>query len=76
MKYFHELTKKEFLKLVGKITWEELAKLHPQPPWCQYPNAIEGFMGCWSLMKFMVKNEEYCKKCDCHKSHKAFSKTG
>ena len=66
MKYFHELTKKDYKKLVKeKITYEELAKRHPQPPWCNYPNATNGIMGCWSLTDFRIKKREDCKGCEC-----------
>ena len=66
MKYFHELTKKEYKKLVKeKITYAELAKRHPQPKWCNYPNATEGAMGCWSLTDFKIAQKEDCKGCEC-----------
>jgi len=66
-KYFHEITKREFNRAVKKgLTWAEMARLYPQPKWCGYPDAVQGLMGCWSLMDFMVKNEGFCKGCDCH----------
>ncbi len=69
IKYFHELTKKEFKKLCkGKPeTWDEFARNYPQPIWCSYPEAVAGIMGCWSLVGFMVTGEDYCKNCDCYK---------
>lgn len=73
IKYFHELTEEEFNKIVNegingkKITWGELPQYYPQPPWCEYPDATEGIMGCWSLTSFWVKNEEYCHHCECCK---------
>ncbi|HDY68991.1 MAG TPA: hypothetical protein ENH85_14525 [Candidatus Scalindua sp.] len=64
-KYFHELTKKDYFELAKRgITYKKLAKLHPQPKWCGYPNATEGVMGCWSLTSFMINSENDCKKCD------------
>ncbi len=73
IKYFHELTKTEFNKLVKKkMTWEQCAKDYPQPVWCAYPDAVYGTMGCWSLMSFnedgtnWVTGRNYCKNCDCH----------
>lgn len=67
MKYFHELTKKEYKKLVNKkISYAELARLHPQPIWCNYPDAVMGMMGCWSLVGFMIKKEDDCKNCECY----------
>jgi hypothetical protein len=69
IKYFHKLTKEEFDKLVGKVTYQELSRDYPQPPWCDYPGATEGYMGCWSLMGHKVKDENYCVgvKCDLYK---------
>jgi hypothetical protein len=72
IKYFHELTKEEFGKLVGesKYKWGEFAEMYPQPKWCGYPDAVQGEMGCWSLMGFMVTGKPYCKGCDCLIKHK------
>ena len=68
IKYFHELTKEEFGELLKeKLTWEECAKLYPQPEWCEYPEAVCGEMGCWSLMYHKVTGKEFCKGCDCFK---------
>jgi len=63
IKYFHELTKEEFKKLVGTITYKQLAKDYPGPPWCTHPDVTEGVMGCWSLMNHKV-NRDFCKSCD------------
>ena len=38
-----------------------------QPEWCNYPDAEKQFIGCWSLQLGMVKNEDYCKDCDCYR---------
>ena len=65
MKFFHELTREEFSQMVGSgMTWDECAAKHPQPPWCQYPNAVQGEMGCWSLMDFRVIGVESYADCD------------
>lgn len=66
IKYFHELTKEEFQALVDskKYTWGMLAHDYPQPEWCNYPNATEGHMGCWSLMSHLVKDRAWCKDCE------------
>ncbi len=51
MKYFHELTEEDFLALMANnITWNELSEIHPQPKWCQYFKALDGPLGCWSLV--------------------------
>jgi len=68
IKYFHELTKEEFDKLLEKkMTWAVCAKLYPQPPWCEYTDAVCGMMGCWSLMGFHIINKDSCGNCDCIK---------
>lgn len=68
-KYFHQLTKQEFDQLHDSgMTWGECAEQYPQPPWCQYPNAVAGEMGCWSLMYRDVTGEEFCKSCDQYKA--------
>lgn len=69
-KYFHELSKDEFNELVKKkYTWGKLAEDYPQPKWCNYPNALEGEMGCWSLVGLMIKSENDCQNCDLCKSY-------
>jgi hypothetical protein len=68
VKYFHELTKKEFESIRKKnprMTYGECAKLYPQPTWCNYPDATFGVMGCWSLIYFMVTGKDYCRDCEC-----------
>jgi hypothetical protein len=68
IKYFHELTKREFegiRKKNPRMTYGECAKLYPQPPWCNYPDATFGVMGCWSLLGFMVTGKDYCRDCEC-----------
>ena len=67
-KYFHELAEKEFKAVVDeKITWEECAESYPQPEWCRYSDAVQGIMGCWSLMSHMVTGEDFCKTCEMYK---------
>jgi len=70
-KPFHELTEAEFkaLVLLGTMTWAECAETHPQPSWCGYPGAVQGEMGCWSLMAFRVTGPEFCVGCDCYKEN-------
>jgi hypothetical protein len=65
IKYFHELTDKEWkeLKESGK-TWAEAAVIYPQPEWCEYPEALAGEMGCWSLVYRMGVSRESCKGCE------------
>ena len=68
MKYFHELTDDEFQELVkAGVRWCDLPEIHPQPVWCQYPDALNAEMGCWSLVYRTGVNKDYCKKCDLFK---------
>jgi hypothetical protein len=67
IKYFHELTKREINKLEGTV--EQVSKDYPQPDWCEYPGAVAGAMGCWSLMLGIIhkKGKAYCVNCECCK---------
>jgi len=66
IKYFHELTEAEFNeKIKGKLTYAEASEQYPQPPWCTYPDATRGAMGCWSLVGFRVTGEGFCNECEC-----------
>jgi len=66
--YFHELTDEQWetLKASG-MTWNEAAKRFKPPAWCSEQAAVDP-MGCWSLVGRMVKDEDYCKDCDLHKT--------
>jgi len=71
VKYYHELTKKEYSELVKKkLTWSQLEKLYPQPDWCNYYGATRGLFGCWSLVGHRVTDENFCMNCDARKSVK------
>jgi len=67
-KYWHELSKEEQeeVKKSG-ITIAEFLLEYAQPDWCLYPNALEGRLGCWSLVDGYIHSEEDCKTCDCYK---------
>lgn len=63
--YYHELSDNKFHMLQKSgITWEELAKKHPQPVWCKYPDAIIGELGCWALVAGNIRKESDCAGCD------------
>lgn len=67
IKFFHQLSEDEFKVLCDtKMTWEECAREYPQPQWCGYPEAVQGVMGCWSLMDFLVTGRSFCRHCDCY----------
>ena len=65
IKYFHKLTRDEFKELCkDKPTWAEVSRDYPQPEWCSYPDAVQGMLGCWSLIDFKVYGRNYCKHCE------------
>lgn len=71
MKYWHELTQKEVEILIeSKVTYRYLLDNYKQPDWCNYPNALEGALGCWSLMDATPNglrtkiSLEFCKNCE------------
>lgn len=64
--YFHELADDQYEKLKKSgATWGDVMRDYLQPDWCEYPDALEGFMGCWSLIKRKAVSKNYCKDCDC-----------
>jgi len=48
-----------------KWTWGKLEKLYRQPRWCDYPEAMRGTMGCWSLISTEIDNRTL-NKTKCH----------
>jgi hypothetical protein len=70
MRYFHTLSDSTVKRLIRKgTTLVELKKRYKQPDWCNYPDALAGIMGCWSLMDLLDLrhqiSKQYCKGCDC-----------
>lgn len=41
----------------------DFMKKYNQPDWCGYPSALEGFMGCMSLVHGYIKKECDCDNC-------------
>lgn len=70
-RYWHKLTDDEFDKLqADKTTWGEIMENLKQPDWCNYPGALEGGTGCWSLIDKDLRkkiNRKYCGTCDCYR---------
>jgi len=68
-KYWHKLTKAEQAKVTAreKYTLSEFMEEYSQPDWCEYTDALEAMMGCWSLFYGHVHSEKTCKKCECYK---------
>ena len=71
-KYFHELKQKEVEQLIkDKRTNAYVVQNFKQPDWCNYPEALNGIMGCWSLcdsskggLRTKI-SKEFCKGCEC-----------
>jgi hypothetical protein len=68
--FFHELPDEQIKELLESgMTWGQLMEKYNQPSWCGYPNALNGQMGCWSLVDMYGERKnispEYCKNCDC-----------
>jgi hypothetical protein len=71
MKYFHEADEEEIVKFSEGKTWGDLQKEYAQPTWCNYPEALNGTMGCWTLCDIKgrkVISERFCGDCDCFQS--------
>lgn len=65
-KYWHKLTDEEIQFLIKKNPkWKWFKKYIKQPDWCDYPDALKGLMGCWSLVFTKDRNKKKCSDCDC-----------
>ncbi len=68
MKYWHELKDSTIKRLFRKkLTLAEVMHRYKQPDWCHYPGALEGLLGCWSLMSAESRlkiSREYCCECE------------
>jgi hypothetical protein len=70
--YLHTLPKSKIVKLMhSHMTYGEFVKQYKQPDWCMYPEALEGSLGCWSLIGGYVHSETFCLTCDCYRKEKA-----
>ena len=58
--YWHQLTDQE--QSVAKVSRVRY-KQFKQPPWCHYPEATAGVMGCWSLVFGYIHRRLDCKGC-------------
>lgn len=53
-------------------TYAEFLDMYRQPNWCEYPRALMGDMGCWSLLSSntkMISRRSDCANCDCCKQN-------
>ncbi len=69
-RYWHELKDSTIKNMQRKhFNWGNVMEKYLQPKWCSYPDALEGIMGCWSLVDFFDLRHkisiDYCKGCDC-----------
>ena len=64
---WHALKKSEQEEILrSKITVGTFMERFRQPKWCNYPEALAGMMGCWSLMTpGSIRNFDSCKGCEC-----------
>ena len=66
--YWHELTDEQRLDIWDNsgLTVVEFMKKYSQPEWCEYPDALQPMMGCWSLIMLPIqaKTKAYCKNCE------------
>ena len=69
-KYFHLVTNDEWKALKARnLKWRGLQdEGYAQPDWCGYPNALDGMMGCWSLLHRKVSGKQYCSNCECFRT--------
>lgn len=70
MKYLHSASNAQINKLLeSQVTIGEMQKQYQQPPWCSYPGALDGEMGCRSLMDLDGLRKKisprFCRSCDC-----------
>lgn len=66
--FWHEVPKDEQEKIVkdSGMTMEQFMAKYKQPDWCEYPEALAGQMGCWSLiLSRSIHCKADCGDCDC-----------
>jgi hypothetical protein len=64
--YWHQLPDSvvDHLFDIGGITWGDIVENYSQPPWCQYPQALNGALGCWSLVDTKLRHTITAKLCE------------
>ena len=72
-KYWHKLKQEELDRILKSgITVKEALEKYKQPDWCNYPDALAGMTGCWSLTGNEPNgtrtkiSRKYCKGCECY----------
>ena len=70
-RYWHEVPPAEREQIIkeSKMTVGEFLERFKQPDWCEYPEALAGQMGCWSLvLSRNINCIKDCGDCDCIKA--------
>jgi hypothetical protein len=65
--YWHKIPKEDQKAVLqfSQMTVGAFMDKYQQPPWCNYPEALGGTMGCWSLMiPGKIWNRSCCKNCE------------
>ena len=70
--FFHRLSvRKQHEALTSSMTVREFMEAFRQPRWCNYPEALEGVLGCWSLIiPGRIRRQQDCVNCDERKGGK------
>jgi hypothetical protein len=71
--FWHRITNSEVKELIAQgKTNEFVMSNYRQPTWCEYPEALNGTMGCWSLTDNLGLrrkiSKKFCSGCDCFKN--------
>ena len=61
--WFYQLTDEEIETLGKSLTWQEITKQYPRPPWCPHLQVFDETLGCQLLLKRQVHTENDCKDC-------------
>lgn len=66
MKFWHEVSDEEAKNYGGAMTVGDFMKKYSQPEWCNYHEALNPMLGCWSLTDNSLRKKislEFCKDC-------------
>ena len=64
--FFHRMTDQRFNAMRDNgATWGDIQRIYQQPEWCNYPDALAGAMGCWSLIGRIIHRKQNCAGCEC-----------
>lgn len=65
--YWHKIPTKRQIEIISSgITIGQFEEKYQQPKWCSYPRALQGVLGCWSLVYKRV-SKSFCRGCECKK---------